>query len=322
MAARHLRDLIAAYGEQDDLKFRRAAQAIIHEEESKRHTVVAKELRQLLAGSGSIAINDTPALPQPPVDRDSSLPLAQVSHPTSYLSDLVLADRPQHALAGLLNEVRHWSKLDASGLPRRNRVMLYGPPGCGKTSAVGALSKELGWPLVTARVEGLMSSYLGETAANLRNLFDFVATGPFVLFLDEFDSLGKMRDDPSDHGELRRVVNAVLQQIDAYAGPSIVVAATNHPQVLDTALWRRFDLIVELPLPSVEELATVLRRMLIWGPKQSVASAAEALGGLPHAAAEYAANSARRAAVLDGRAVATEADLAAAVEDARSRPWA
>jgi SpoVK/Ycf46/Vps4 family AAA+-type ATPase len=168
----------------------------------------------------------------------------------------------------------------------------------------------------------LISSYLGETAANLRNLFDFVATGPFVLFLDEFDSLGKMRDDPSDHGELRRVVNAVLQQIDAYAGPSIVVAATNHPQVLDTALWRRFDVIVEMPLPSVDEIAHVLRRTLLWSPKQSVSAAAEALAGFPHATAEYAANSARRAAVLDGRSAATELDLAAGVEEARSRPWA
>lgn len=322
MAARHLRDLIAAYGEQDDLKFRRAAQAIIHEEESKRHTVIAKELRQLLAGAGSIAVNDTPALPQPPVDRDSSLPLAQVSYPGSYLSDLVLADRPRSALAGLVHEVRHWPQLDTAGLPRRNRVMLYGPPGCGKTSAVSSLSKELGWPLVTARVEGLISSYLGETASNLRNLFDFVASGPFVLFLDEFDSLGKMRDDPSDHGELRRVVNAVLQQIDAYAGPSIIVAATNHPQVLDTALWRRFDLIVEMPLPSTDELGDVLRRSLLWGPRQPVADAAEALAGLPHAAAEYAANAARRTAVLDGRAQASEGDLVTAVQDAQSRPWA
>lgn len=321
MAGRHLRDLISAYGERDDLKFRRAAQGIIQEEESKRHTVLARELRSLLAAGGGLTLSEEMPMPDLPVDRDSALPLAQVSRPDVYLDDLVLAARPAAALSGLTNEIRNWASLDAAGIPRRNRILLSGPPGTGKTSAASAIAAELGRPLVTARVEGLISSYLGETAANLANLFTFIASGPYVLLLDEFDSLGKKRDDPSDHGELRRVVNAVLQQIDRYAGPSLIIAATNHADVLDTALWRRFDAVVELPLPSETEIQLLLGRVVPGMPDQLRTEYAGALSGLPHAAIEYFAHWARRAAHLAGRKSANASDYRAALNEALSRRW-
>ncbi|MFG6402455.1 AAA family ATPase [Microbacterium sp. P04] len=321
MAGRHLRDIISAYGERDDLKFRRAAQAIILEEEGKRHNVLARELRGLLAANSTLAVSEEPALPEVPVDRDSSLPLAYVSRPDALLSDLVLAEQPAHSLQALLNEVRHWSTLDASGLPRRNRLLLSGPPGCGKTSTVESLAGELGRPLVTARVEGLISSYLGETAANLSNLFEFASSGAYVLFLDEFDSLGKSRDDPSDHGELRRVVNAVLQQIDRYSGPSLIVAATNHSGVLDSALWRRFDAIVELPLPTQSEIAELLRRLLPEMPNDIEWALSRELESRPHAAVEYFAHWVQRAALLDGAQTPAPAHYESALSDTLSRPW-
>lgn len=321
MAGRHLRDLISAYGERDDLKFRRAAQAIIQEEEAKRHNVLARELRGILAANSAFAANEQPELPAVPVDRDSSLPLAYTSRPDALLSDLVLADGPASSLRALLNEVRHWSTLDATGLPRRNRLLLSGPPGCGKTSTVEALAGELGRPLVTARVEGLISSYLGETAANLNNLFEFASSGSYVLFLDEFDSLGKRRDDPSDHGELRRVVNAVLQQIDRYSGPSLIVAATNHSGVLDSALWRRFDAIVELPLPGQPEIVELLSRLLPELPPEQQWSLSRELEGRPHAAVEYFAHWVRRAAVLDDVSEPASNHYDTALSETLARPW-
>lgn len=321
MAGRHLRDLISAYGERDDLKFRRAAQAIIQEEEGKKHTVLARELRSILAANSSLAVSEHPALPALPVDRDSSLPLAYATHPDTYLSDLVLAEAPASALAGLLNEVRQWPALDAAGIPRRNRLLLSGPPGCGKTTAVSALAGELGRPLVTARVEGLISSYLGETAANLNSLFEFASSGPYVLFLDEFDSLGKTREDSSDHGELRRVVNAVLQQIDRYTGPSLIVAATNHSNILDSALWRRFDAVVELPLPDQAQIVTLLNRLLPKLTKEHAQELATELLGLPHAGVEFFANAVRRAAVLDKAKAPSEAHYSAALHSTTSRRW-
>lgn len=321
MAGRHLRDLISAYGERDDLKFRRAAQAIIQEEEGKKHTVLARELRSILAANSSLAVSEHPTLPALPVDRDSSLPLAYATHPDTYLSDLVLAQSPASALAGLLNEVRQWPALDAAGIPRRNRLLLSGPPGCGKTTAVSALAGELGRPLVTARVEGLISSYLGETAANLNTLFEFASSGPYVLFLDEFDSLGKTREDSSDHGELRRVVNAVLQQIDRYTGPSLIVAATNHSNILDSALWRRFDAVVELPLPDQAQIVTLLNRLLPKLSKDNAQKLATELLGLPHAGVEFFANAVRRAAVLDNAKAPSEAHYAAALHSTTSRRW-
>lgn len=321
MAGRHIRDMIAAYGDRDDLRFRRAAQAIIQEEEDKRHTTLARELRTALAANTGMSAQDRPLAPEPPLDRESEVPLARVSYPDRQLSDLVLDPQSQGALTQLIREVRNWTSLDAANLPRRNRLLLFGPPGCGKTTAVSALAHDLGRPLVTARVEGLISSYLGETATNLSNLFDFASTGSYVLFLDEFDSLGKMRADASDHGELRRVVNALLQQIDSYHGPSFIVAATNHSQVLDSALWRRFDAIVELGLPSEAELAAVISRLLPAQASLLARSCAARLNGLPHAAAEYFAHSARRHSVLAGRRELNPEDIEQAIEETISRPW-
>lgn len=321
MAGRHLKDLIAAYGEQDDLKFRRAAQAIIQEEESKRHTVLAKDLKKLLSGSTATLVTERSSLPEPPVDRESSLPLARISEGLGYLSDLVLAPRVAAQLESVVHEVQHWPELDAAGVRRRNRVLLYGPPGCGKTTAVKALASELNRPLVTARVEGLMSSYLGESAANITNLFEFANAGHYVLFLDEFDSIGKSREDSTDHGELRRVVNSVLQLVDAYAGPSLIVAATNHPHVLDAAMWRRFNSVIELPLPTPDEARTLLERDLPPGSKEILDPAVQALSGLPHAAIEFFIDAIRRHEILSRDRQSTKDYSAQALEETVSRPW-
>jgi replication-associated recombination protein RarA len=323
MAGRHIKDLIAAYRDRDDLLFRRAAQAIIDEEEAKRHTVLAQELRHLLASGGSLRMPQFEApLPEPPKDRDSAMPLADLVLPERHLADLVLADDLSEELTGLAAEVGRWATLDALAVPRRNRILLYGPPGCGKTSIAEALAGDLGRILVIVRVESVISSYLGETASNLRRVMDFAATGAYVVLFDEFDSLAKDRDDPADHGELRRVVNAVLQLIDRYRGPSILIAATNHSQVLDDAMWRRFDEVLEVPLPTRQQAMNLLSRLLMSrGTDLDLEDAAARLDGLPHAAVEALVHAALRNAVAAGRTMVTQMDLASALASVTTRRW-
>lgn len=323
MAGKHIKQMIAAYRDGDDLAFRRAAQAIIEEEEAKRHSALARELRQLLAsGAGYQVSVDISPVPSPPMDREGDLPLADATAPQRYLRDLVLDPRLTSELERLVVETRRWGEIDAVGLPRRQRILLYGPPGCGKTSIAEALAGELGRILVTVRVDAVMSSYLGETASNLRRIFEFAGSGPYVLLFDEFDALGKERADPGDHGELRRVVNAYLQLIDRYRGSSLLVAATNHEAVLDYALWRRFDEVFEVPKPTVDILVKVLSGVLQASfPIPMVHSEAKRLAGLPHAAAERAARDALRTALLENSQVVTAEHLHHAVTQALSRRW-
>lgn len=326
MAGRHLKALLAAHRDRDDLAFRRAATALIEEEESKRHTVLAGDLRRLMAGGSggnlSVAEFDQP-LPEPPKDRDSALPLADLTVSDRRLADLTLDDSLAVALRDLADEVSRWDVLDSLSVPRRNRILLYGPPGCGKTSIAEAMANELGRVLVTVRVESVISSFLGETASNLRRLFEFASSGPYVVLFDEFDSLAKDRDDPSDHGELRRIVNAVLQLIDRYRGPSIIIAATNHSQVLDNAMWRRFDEVLEVGLPTHDQLAGLMSALMIGkaSRKLNVDGPSEQLLGLPHAAAERAIHIATRNAVAQGRTSPTQSDLSTAVQVVVSRRW-
>lgn len=321
MAGRHLKDLIVAYQRRDDLTFRRATQAIIEEEEAKKHTALARDLRRMLAAGGDRVSVEALALPEPPSDRDTGVALVDLHSPGRVtFGDLVFPEPLQGAMTQLSDEVALWGDFDRAGVPRRNRILLYGPPGCGKTSVAAAFATDLGLPLAVTRVDSLMSSYLGETAANLRTLFDFAGSVPCVLLLDEFDTIGKLRADPSDHGELRRVVNSVLQLIETYSGPSIVIAATNSPDILDAALWRRFDAVLELPLPTTEQMHRLLASQLPELNTGELQEVTARLTGLPHAAAAATVHATRRSALRHHRRPEPE-DLHAGVVEVVNRPW-
>lgn len=190
-------------------------------------------------------------------------------------------------------------------------LLLYGPPGCGKTVLAKHVAARLELPLLTARCDTLVSSFLGATSKNIRALFDHTASRPCVLFLDEFDSLAKARDDKQELGELKRVVVSLLQNIDALSGNTVLVAATNHPQLLDPAAWRRFAYRIEMPFPDPHQRRILLEsRLAQLAPVKALDALVDLSQGLSGAIIEQAAYDAVRAAVLSDRKEVEAADIA------------
>ena len=324
MAGRHLKEIFKAFQTHDELAFRRAAMEIIEEEEAKHHNALARDLRHILVvGGPALDTGSTIIVPPPPKDRDGEWDLGEVKEGARLIEDLVLDAQLVSTLHGLVDEVRQWPLLDAAGVPRRQRLLLEGPPGCGKTTAAEAIAAELGRPFLLVRLDAVVSSYLGETASNLRRIMEYADQAPFVVLFDEFDALGRSRDDQTEHSEMKRVVTAFLQMTDRYNGPSLLLAATNHAELLDHALWRRFDEVLTFRKPTVHELRRLLRLRLRTVPHSGIDIKyyASKLRGLPHAAAEKLVIDARRQALLRGSATVETSDLDAALTSVIDRPW-
>ena len=240
--------------------FRGVAKKVIAEERQKQHHLLANDLETILYGRPRTP--SSPALRNLietiPEDRERGIPLLTVREPVRGLEDIVLSPENLSLVKGVLREHNREEVLKAHGLRPSDRLLLCGPPGCGKTLTAEVIASELGKPLAIVRTDSVVSSFLGETAANLRKVFDFATASPTVMLFDEFDALGKERGDTTEHGELRRVVNAVLQMLDAYDGRSLVIAATNHEGMLDTAVWRRFEEVLFLKPPTRAQLCRLL----------------------------------------------------------------
>lgn len=198
-----------------------------------------------------------------PVDAETRFPLVERVDVRQVVEPSVLLPREKlDAVMEFVSVAKSHGQLEAQGISTALAMLLYGPPGCGKSRLARFIAKELGLPLFIARLDGLISSFLGSTSKNIRAVFEFTSKTPCVLFLDEFDAIAKLRDDNQELGEIKRVVNSFLQNLDTIGTQSVVLAATNHAQLLDPAVWRRFNYRVELTYPD-SEMRTEMWRMFL-----------------------------------------------------------
>jgi SpoVK/Ycf46/Vps4 family AAA+-type ATPase len=250
-------------------------------------------------------IIDFGSLPRDP-DRDAAL--LDVRRPERTRDEIVLNEELDRKLDRVEAEYRQLPALARRGLSPKSRLLFVGPPGCGKTLCAEILAGDLGLTLLYVRFDGVMSSFLGETASNLRRLFNYARQHQSVLFFDEFDAIGKRRDDPHEVGELKRVVSSFLQLLDSYPKDNLVVAATNHEGLLDEALWRRFDEILLFGKPTAEQMVRLMELRLRGVHKRNVDLPAivQEMEGFTFADAERICLEASKAMVLAGRKEMTQ----------------
>jgi SpoVK/Ycf46/Vps4 family AAA+-type ATPase len=237
----------------DLINFRKAAEAICAEERAKQHRVLADKIEELLKTSNRPVIRESTT---PPIMKNgiSEQSLFWEKIPQKRLDKLVLPSNVIDSCRDLIEEQTRADLLRSYGIEPRNRLLLVGPPGNGKTSLAEAIAGSLMLPFLTIRYESIVGTYLGETASRLSKLFDYVKTRRCVLFFDEFETLGKERGDIHETGEIKRVVSSLLLHIDSLPSYVVVIGATNHENLLDKAAWRRFQLKLDLPRPTCSNL--------------------------------------------------------------------
>lgn len=245
----------------DQIKVLNYTNQLISKLEVDEEIRAAAKFRKMLstqAETSLVAMSSSTKNVSIPVDTESRSTLADVIYPNENNIEVVLSRSNAEKLESFILSYKNADKLNNLGIGVSNSLLLYGPPGCGKTKCAYLIAKQLNLPLVIARLDSLISSYLGTTAKNIRNLFEFAQKIPCVLFLDEFDAIAKARDDSNELGELKRVVNSLLQNVDAMSKDSLLLAATNHHQLLDSAVWRRFDYKLEIELPDKEAVSKLI----------------------------------------------------------------
>lgn len=312
--ADHIKKLVASFGRNQE--FRTAALRIINDAANQGKKPFAESLRKILDANvhPDYQAGSQPGLTTLASQIDAAVDLVDEINVSRGLNDIVLNPDTRLLVEGLIEERRRSEELRRHRLPVSTRLLFSGPPGCGKTLCAEVLARELSLPLYAARIDVIISSFLGETASNLRRLFDFAVRKPCILFLDEFDALARTRTDAAEHNELRRVVNSLLLMIERFKGPGIVIAATNLPQSLDEALWRRFDDILSFDPPAEREIAFLLTRQFANFPAHfDLDTTVSKLVGMSYADIERICIDSIKKAVLKKRKSVSETEFAAAL---------
>ncbi|HEX2828756.1 MAG TPA: ATP-binding protein [Burkholderiales bacterium] len=259
-SAEQIKALLKSHIEGDDQRFFSVAMQVAAQEAKLGHGQVAEDLRTLIDEAktrhGNRSQDGAIPIRRPKGDLAN---LLAVSFPKARFSDIVLDDTLAKQLQRVIREQRHAARILQHGLAPRRKLLLVGPPGTGKTLSASVLAGELGIPLFQVRLDALITKFMGETAAKLRLIFDATDHTRGVYFFDEFDAIGSQRGLANDVGEIRRVLNSFLQMIEQDGSHSLIVAATNHPEILDHALFRRFDDVLHYSLPNVQQIAALLR---------------------------------------------------------------
>lgn len=312
-----MKKLLASYGRDDE--FRAVAEQIILEEEQKNNRVLARALRRTLdSASRDLGVPKVlaPLIPFP----DAAGEFVEKIEPNRTHKDIALSPANIRVFLNLMTEFRCSDDIRRKGLPVRSKLLFCGPPGCGKTLCAEVFASELGLPLYIVKLDQLISSYLGETASNVRKIFDFARKHPCVLFLDEFDALARSRDDTSEHNELRRVVNSLLIFIDRIQPKGFLVAATNLGHSLDQAIWRRFDEVIWFDRPDTRMIKQFLRMKfknveMTFDPL----AFASKMAGYSYAEVERVCIQAIKAPVINRRKAVIEHDFKIALDDEERR---
>ena len=321
--ADQLKALIRSHADGDEERFFSIAMQVAAHAARTGHNKLAQELRDLVDAAKARSTKATQsrvrAIPvvQP---RGELADLLSVAYPKTRLADMALGDRTRTKLERILREQRSRDRLLTHSLDPQRKLLLVGPPGTGKTLSARALAGELGLPLFAIQLHSLITKFMGETAAKLRLIFDAVKQTRALYLFDEFDALGSDRAAGNDVGEMRRILNSFLVLLEQDDSASLLVAATNHPSMLDRALFRRFDTIVEYGLPTPQEVMQVLRSRLPILNTESVdwSCAVEAAQGLSHAEVAQACDLTAKDVILDGGSEVTTNHLVQALEDRRS----
>ena len=247
-----IKQLFLSYSNKDYESFELAAREYIEREKRKKHNIVAKDLEKALYNIGGIPTSQKRFKNNMPIPRDTEkgFPLLEIQHFDKNFDHLIISKETKEQLEQVIREFKDSDILATYNLEYKKKILLCGKPGTGKTFSAQIMSSVLNMPLIYIRFDAIISSYLGETAGNLRKVFDFIEHGTWIVLFDEFDIIGKNRDDNHEHGEIKRVVNNFLQMLDNVKGDSIILAATNHQNILDPAIWRRFDDVVYYNLPD------------------------------------------------------------------------
>ena len=272
MKANLIVNLVVAHSSGNEAQFESALSELIQDEEKKGNAQLALSLKKAYSSgklsqssmispmsSMSFSLQSVTNLPK---DKDSALDLVEILQPTIQLQDVALSEKVHDTIQEIIKEQNNAQELMKMGVKPTNRILFCGPPGCGKTMTANALAKELGLTIAYVRLDGLVSSYLGQTGTNIRKIFEFVKGKRIMLFLDEFDAIAKKRDDSHELGELKRVVTTLLQNMDEMPANVFLVAATTHHHLLDPAIWRRFDISILLEEPNEAQRQMIIENAL------------------------------------------------------------